>query len=345
MYAWLQRYLSFRNGGATAAGYRPAVATPAPAVVESPAPVMTGTLSLHRRDEVNALYFQWLFERPAYPNRELNVIERDILGALDELMQASEPVDLVLRMPGVIPHLMRSIRADNFSAAQLSQEISQDVSLVAEVIRLVNSSLYNPATTITSVEHAVLVLGQVGLRHLVTCMAFRPIIDVNSGYFVKLAAPRVWRQAEACALANRLLAADQSVDPFHAFLLGLAQNVGLIVCLRVMDQVAAGKQVLGSALFLDTLVADAGRLSSSVARQWGFPEAVSHAIEEQGHESGLVANSMSPMGKTLYLGDHLSKLKLLVQEHRIDERTYDFTTELSPVAVACYQALGDLHES
>jgi HD-like signal output (HDOD) protein len=307
MYAWLRRCLLLSDcrtdavlaasGGRLVLTVVPGARIAAQGITEASVAPSPG-VSTRCRDDVNSRFYQWIFERRADTARATNSLEREILQALDELLHTVDVVDLVPRMPGVLPRLLRSIRGGDFSPAQLSQEIVQDVVLVAELMRLVNSSLYNPVTAINSIEHALLVLGQTGLRQLVTCMAFRPIIDVNSGHFVRLAAPRVWEQAEQCALANRWLAADHGSDPFQAFLAGLLQDVGLIICLRVMDQVAQGKRLLGSTQFLSSLLAYARRLSVRIAQAWHFPDSVSGAIEEQACDHATV----STLGETLRSG-------------------------------------------
>lgn len=162
---------------------------------------------------------------------------------------------------------------------------------------------------ITSIEHAVLVLGQDGLRQLISGVAFKPIINMKSGYFTQMIAPRCWRQAKLCALAARLLAEDEPINPFEGFLAGLIQYVGLIVSLRVMDQITEGDTRLGSESFCNSLIGHARTLSCSIAREWQFPAAVVTAIEEQGSKSRLV--QLSSTGRVLSTADFLSKHQVL----------------------------------
>jgi hypothetical protein len=118
-----------------------------------------------------------------------------------------------------------------------------------------------------------MLIGQEGLRQIITSVAFRPIIDMNSGQHTRLLAPRIWDQSERCAVANRMMAEAMGVDPFEAFLAGLVQNVGLIVSLRVMDQLAKGDKPLGSEMFSARLMRDARSLTTSIGREWNSPTA------------------------------------------------------------------------
>ncbi|MEC5215925.1 HD-like signal output (HDOD) protein [Actimicrobium sp. GrIS 1.19] len=264
------------------------------------------------RNDVSADFTHWLFDARDDADIFVTPLERQVLAALEKIVKAPKAgANLVRRMPGVIPELLQSLRSENFSGAELARKLSNDVVLVAEVVRLANCGMSIPGQSITSVEHAVLVLGQDNLRQLISSVAFRPIIDLKTGYFTRLIAPRLWLQSERCAMANRLLAADERVNPFEAFLAGLIQQVGLIVSLRVMEQIAGSDTTLGSASFCNLLLEQSRALSCSVAREWQFPAAIVAAIEEQGSKYNLAG--MSPMGRVLSSGDYLSKVVLLLE--------------------------------
>ncbi|MDF3037048.1 MAG: hypothetical protein K0S28_2322, partial [Paucimonas sp.] len=204
-----------------------------------------------------------------------------------------------------------------FSGAQLARTISSDIVLVGEVVRLANSSYYNPAQPITSIESAILVLGHNGLRQLVTGVAFKPIIDMKSGRYTKRLAQHLWDHSETCAAACRQLAAGTGIDPFEAFLTGLVQNVGMIAALRIMDQIGDDGQEIGSPSFYSSLVRHTRSLTGSISREWRFPESVTKALEEQGQGGRL--SDVSPLGKVLYVADYLVKLRTLIDEKSVKE--------------------------
>jgi len=298
--------------------------------------------SWQQRDDVSANYNNWLFQNES-TDLDASPVEKEILAQLEKIVKSNQSgANLVRRMPGLVPQLLQSLRSENFSIGELSRKISNDVVLVAAILRLANSSFYNTSQTVTSIEHAVMVLGQNGLRQLITSVAFRPIIDMNSGDFTKTVAPRIWDQSARCALANRILATDEPVDPFEAFLAGLVQNVGLIVALRIMDQISGGKEKLGSETFCTYLFRHSRFLSCSIGKEWNFPKSVTLAIEEQG--SVFDASKMSPIGRILSLGDYLSKVKMLVDNDRLTEGDPRVLKNLSDKAKDCYQQLQPLEE-
>lgn len=341
MYQWLQRLFTGSSrrlvpaGGATppasapapAATGGPRVDASAPAandsVTAAPArvPAIAGSgIAFDQADLAERLYNAWLFGIDGDAPLDVSPAEARVLEALDTILNSQQSgAALVRRMPGLIPQLLQTLRSESFSGAQLSRTISSDVVLVAAVTRLANASIKGSGKSIDSVEHAVIVIGHEGLRHLITSVAFRPIIDMNSGHYTRTLAPRVWERSERVAEANRALA-DQgqiSVDRFEAFLAGLVQNAGLIVALRVMDQVAGNDRTLGSEMFCVKLVRAARALTCSIGREWDFPEAVMQAIAEQGQLAR--GGQLSPLGRLLALSDYAAKLRTLVENTRIED--------------------------
>ncbi len=340
MFQWLQQM--FSRPELAEAPPVPVAAPPAPAPAPL-APAARSAVSFEQQDTVNRLFNHWLFGIDGEPEFDVTEVEAQVLEALGAIVNSKQSGSaLVRRMPGMLPQLLQSLRSDTFSGAQLARTISSDVVLVAAVIRLANSSLIGTGTQITSVEHAVMLIGQEGLRHLITSVAFRPIIDMNSGHFTRTLAPRIWDHSERCAVANRQLAEAMGIDPFEAFLAGLVQNVGLIVALRIMDQVAKEDRRLGSELFCAELVRHTRALTCGIGREWHFPETVTRAIDEQGGmKKGAV---VSPLGRLLTLTDYLGKVRILVENNLAMFNDPALFGSLPPHAAEAYSALAPIDD-
>lgn len=345
MYQWLQRLFSRRPAHEPEQAQPPApAAVAAPDAPAAPLPAAARpVVSFDQLDDVNRRFHHWLFEVEGEPEFDLSEVETQALEALAAIVNSKQSGSaLVRRMPGMLPQLLQSLRSDNFSGAQLARTISSDVVLVAAVIRMANGSLVGTGTQISSVEHAVMLIGQEGLRHLITSVAFRPIIDMNSGHFTRSLAPRIWDHSERCAVANRQLAESMGIDPFEAFLAGLVQNVGLIVALRILDQTARERRHLGSELFCAELVRHARALTCGIGREWHFPENVTRAIGEQGGmKKGAV---VSPLGRLLTLTDYLGKVRILVENDLAMFNDPALFGSLSANAGDAYRALAPIDD-
>ncbi|MCU6434276.1 HDOD domain-containing protein [Undibacterium sp. Jales W-56] len=283
---------------------------------------------------IDPLFFYWLMGSPGEGSSM--EIEQKILHALYGLL-ASDLNDAVVvpRVPTVIPQLLGSLRNKTVSAAELSSHIVKDVVLVGEVINAVNSALYNPADRINSLEKAVMVLGEDGLRLLIAKVAFRPIINLNAGNFTRRAAPHIWNQSEKCALACYQLATG--LDPFQAFLTGLMKNVGLIIAFRLLDQQCEEARFKYSASFYHAFTSVAATLSYRVAQRWEFPATVVQALQQQA--GGSKAPVWTPLGHLLHNADLLAKMRVLVNHAQLKSNDQRLCAGLSAEAIDCFTNL------
>ncbi|WP_020652137.1 HDOD domain-containing protein [Massilia niastensis] len=251
---------------------------------------------------LESVFFHWLAGPHASAVAPGGALILDQLARLARDPQAA--AELVPRVPAVIPQLLRSLRDEGSSAAGLARQVAQDAVLVAEVIREVNSPYYRPATPVRSIEGALLLLGQNGLRMLLARVAFRPVIGMGTGRIARHAAPLLWSLSEKCAQAASLLAPGHGADPFEAYLAGLMQNLGLVVALRLADQIVPAGALPDDEDFGAALRAAARILSARIAAQWELPQAVGQAILHAGQGGALA--------QVLATGDRLAKLRLLL---------------------------------
>lgn len=294
-YRWLA-------GSVVAAGGAPAVAATVPANTPATAPAAESLVLAE---------LARLAQRPAYA------------------------AELVPRVPSVIPELLRSLRDDSVSGADIARMVAQDVVLVGEVIREANSSFYRPPAPVRTIQGALILLGRNGLRMLLARVAFRPVISTQTGRFGKQVAPQIWRQSEKCALAASTLAPTTGADPFEAYLAGLVQNVGLVVAFRLIDQVCDDDVLPASGSFVGVLFALARRMGHGIALHWEFPETVAGAILEGSRADG------SPLGRVLAQGDRLAKLRLLADAGAVAPDHSLMAAILGTRLRPCYDRLAD----
>lgn len=300
MKRWLARLFGAVN--ATPAAHVPPLSTlPASDAVTAP------DVDEQRPPDLDLAFFHWL----AGPHIAGTAGDETLV--LDELARlARDPLAasaLVPRVPAVIPQVLRSLRDEAGSPADLARLVAQDAVLVAEVIREVNSPYYQPGTPVRNLEGALLLLGQNGLRMLLARVAFRRIISLQTSRLARLVAPQLWSQSEKCAQAASLLAHAHGADPFEAYLAGLMHNVGLVVALRVIDGLVPSGGLPDSDAFGLRLVQAARQLSAGIAGQWELPPAIGHAIVHIGDAATPSASLPAALGEA----DRLAKLHMLAQ--------------------------------
>jgi HD-like signal output (HDOD) protein len=184
--------------------------------------------------------------------------------------------------------------------------MTRDAVLVAELIREANSPFYRQAKPVRTVDAAILVLGQNGLRMLLARVAFRPIMGASSGPCARVAAPRLWLHAERCARASALLAPRLGADPFEAYLAGLMIDVGPIVAFRLIDQLQEHGPAPDEPALVSGILAGARQLSARIALYWALPPPIGAAILCAGDSHA------QPLARALDQADALARLRLLL---------------------------------
>lgn len=306
---WFTRWLGGSSRPGQAASPVQSASAPVPDApgVSSPAAmdVVDSPLSI----DLDLVFYRWLAGAVIHAAEapEQSAPEQLILDELGRLVRQPEAAaGLVPRVPDVIPQLLRSLRDEGVSGADLARQVSQDVTLVAEVIREVNTPYYRPTAPVRTIEGALMLLGQNGLRMLLARVAFRPVISAQTGRLARQVAPQLWAQSEQCALAAAMAAPALGADPFEAYLAGLMQNVGLIVAFRVVDQVAGAAALPRSDAFAHGLQDSARTLSARIAYLWELPQPVAAAIMQAGQPDAPV------LAQALHQGDRLAKLRMLL---------------------------------
>jgi len=287
---WFARWFGGATSAADATPAAPIPAAQPAAPAHAPAPF-----------DLDLAFHRWLSGPVAHVGETKDALIIDELAKLAR--QPDDAAELVPRVPAVVPQLLRSLREEGTSATELARQVAQDVTLVAEVIREVNSPWYRPTAPVRTIEGAVMLLGQNGLRMLLARVAFRPVISAQTGRLARQAAPQLWKHSEKSALADSLAAPSLGADAFEACLAGLMQNVGLVVALRLIDQVDAAGRLPQSNEFVHALRGHARVLSARIAQQWELPPPVSAAILHEG----------SPLAQALRVGDRLATLQVLAE--------------------------------
>lgn len=288
---------------------------------------------------IDALFMDWLLATsPQRHDRRApkEAMEKAIIAALEKLSKSElAGSNLLPRVPSVLPQLLKSLREENVSEAELARHIGKDMVLVAELIQEVNSAHYHRLDKIIHLDNAIRLLGLNGLRMLAAKVAFRPIIHLGSGHLTKLAAPHIWEHADKCALACQDLAQQRRQDPFAGFLGGLMQNVGLVVACRIVDHVCEPENIPDSPGFQSALLDSARVLSCNIARHWDFPKSVIDAIEQ----TRQIYRQRAGLSLSLYQADALSKIYLLAKYAGLDDGAPALQIEQDRTILTCYTAL------
>ena len=136
-------------------------------------------------------------------------------------------------LPGIALKILGAVQKERPDLKEIGEILATDPPLSAEVLRLVNSSIYALPRKVTSVFHAVNMLGLNTVKNLALSFALvkhpRTLSEDQFDY------PQFWKNSLTAAISARLIA--QSVAPEaaeDAFFIGLLHDMGVLALASCM---------------------------------------------------------------------------------------------------------------
>ena len=226
------------------------------------------------------------------------------------------------RRPNLLPQLMHAINDEGVPQRELAAIIARDPSLVGSLLKIANSAFFRVnSQPVETIERAIVMLGNDGLRSLIAAAVMQPIFRVSSAGAFPRFPDIVWEHAMRSAHAAIPHAAlVERVDPFAAELLSLISGLAEIVLFRAaMDHYAdisrhgqPDSQVI-ACLLHSRSAAVAWRLGSS----WELSELMLAALEEQ----MLASEPGTPLGRSLRFSRCAGALAVLHTNCVVDDAT------------------------
>lgn len=136
-----------------------------------------------------------------------------------------EGITKVLTIPTIVARISTMIAAGNVSAAEIAGEISKDQILAAKVLKLVNSGFYGFRQPITTITHAMVLLGTDVVKTLVMTSA---VVDIVFAMNERMAG--LWEHSVATARAAGAIAERRKMSaPEEVAVCGLLHDIGKVI--------------------------------------------------------------------------------------------------------------------
>jgi len=138
-------------------------------------------------------------------------------------------------LPGIALRILETVRRENSNLKELADILSSDPVLCAEVLKIVNSTLYGLPVKVTTFPRAVSMLGTNVIKNL--ALSFTLIRENGKGDEDFFDYELFWKNSLIGAVTARLL--GQRIIPAlaeDAFFLGLLSNIGILALVQCMPR-------------------------------------------------------------------------------------------------------------
>jgi HD-like signal output (HDOD) protein len=193
-----------------------------------------------------------------------------------KLTKLSENIKDLPTLPVVANNIIQLTQNPKSSALEVGKAIANDQALTSKVLRMANSAYYGFPQKITSINHAIVILGFATIRNLVLAVSVFDMFSKRSGNFDR---EGFWKHSLACGVTSKLIAKRLGINNFEEiFISGLIHDLGKLVLdayfgeefTRVIDLVK-DKGILIREAEQELLGLDHAAVGGILANKWNLP--------------------------------------------------------------------------
>ncbi len=185
-------------------------------------------------------------------------------------------------LPMIVMKAMEMAMDPDVNLRNLQQLISQDQALSAKILRIVNSAMYSLRSEVSTVSHAVAVLGVDTVRSVIMAASVERVFQKAKDLGTKLMSDHSWGTALAArAIARRV----RYANPEEAMICGLMHDIGKPVLMQNMksrySEIVADVYGGNSSFHQQELLTfgfSHAHVGALLARKWNFPPQLAEAV-------------------------------------------------------------------
>ncbi|HAH60875.1 MAG TPA: hypothetical protein DCL73_02110 [Treponema sp.] len=230
--------------------------------------------------------------------KEMNIVSAEFVRTIDDLPQ----------FPENIVHLSRLLSDPDSKMSDIAMQISNDVTLTAELLKLVNSAAFALANPCASIADAVKLVGLRGIKNLLYSIG-----SVQAFTNVSGSREELWTHSYRVAfysynMARNFCTSERSVID-DAYICGLLHDMGKIIfetahpdLLAKVMQICRTKGV--SQDIFEKLISGVnhGEIGARIAERWNFPDVITCVIRHH-HEPENSPKEARRLTSLVYLSD------------------------------------------
>ena len=147
----------------------------------------------------------------------------------DQLRLQVEKISNLPTLPGIVTRIAEMVDSPETTGRQHGREIAKDQVISAKVLKLVNSGFYGFSEPISTIQHAVTLLGFNTVKSLVLSST---VLDL-----MKDSLPGLWEHSLACARTCSIIAGHIELDEQEEIsTAGLLHDLGKVILRQTMER-------------------------------------------------------------------------------------------------------------
>ncbi|KAB2835569.1 MAG: HDOD domain-containing protein [Candidatus Brocadia sp.] len=165
-----------------------------------------------------------------------NLLDLDLHGRKGKIVDMSfdkisiliSKINSIPTLPTVACEVINITANPNSSADDLTKVIIPDISLTTKLLKMANSPFFGAIKRVTSLQHAITVLGFKEVRNLViSAVVFESFMKIEKKG--KYDIGKFWKHSFICGLAAKVIATEVKKASNEFFVAGLIHDIGKLV--------------------------------------------------------------------------------------------------------------------
>lgn len=153
----------------------------------------------------------------------------------DELLAKIKGCTSLPTLPAIAMQVLELTQKEEVDLSEIAKTITKDPALAGKILKTVNSSFYGRSHAVSTVSHALVILGLQAVKTLV--LGFSLVTSLSKDRAKGFDHMRYWRRSIYAATAARVISAKVGcVQHEEAFLATLLADVGVLVFNKVLGE-------------------------------------------------------------------------------------------------------------
>ncbi len=241
----------------------------------------------------------------------------------DKISILISKINSIPTLPTVACKVMEITADPNSSANDLTKVIIPDISLSTKLLKMANSAFFGATRGVTSLQHAITVLGFKEVRNLViSAVVFESFMKIKKDGNYDIG--KFWKHSFICGLAAKIIATELKKVSNEFFVAGLIHDIGkLVIYITLPNEffklVKVTKRLKLKFMAFETEKRVIGMTHDEVGmrllKKWMFPESLMTAIGFHHRLQETDKKSLLPVA--VHIADifaHIYEMQTVVEE-------------------------------
>jgi len=209
------------------------------------------------------------------------------VAKLTNLRATIEGISSLPTLPVVASRINKLLENPQTTAEEVGKAIAIDPALASKVLKLVNSAFYGFPGKISTITHAIVILGFSTIKNIVLTTSIFEAFKETNAEKPKFKIEDLWLHSIACGAASQCIAKQIGFkDRETCFIAGLIHDIGKTILFLYAPREI--QEIIEKSIARDTLFYETEKIAcdilhtetgSKLAQHWKLPENLSAPIE------------------------------------------------------------------